>query len=424
MFTCVLLFLGIFAFFFGIVSAIFLQASYGVLVPMGIMTGGFVLALIVLLLIRSEIIDTDHSESEQAGIAKVSQSLALLGAIATCVLQVCIRYNCNEWGFFMFSKRSVFDIFLKTGIAGKESTLLAACMGFSFFAGLFPFVLCYFNADFDKYITITTTHCADGVSYESGRSSPYVSVGQFIFTGSLCAIIALFCSVTPLIFFVTAIYFVIGSAKSTNGLGKKIFIACLVAFILTIFSILPNFGVAYVGDYKAIYVLNGETYQVVGLKNKGPSRTGHLVIEGDIDGRKVSVIKKDAFKDEDDILSVYIPQNVTIENGAFADCDNITSVTAPDLSTTGFENCTTLQTVHLYSATYFNFYNEHFPYATTFYLPKTIKKLSTYDHPSRKKIIYYEGTIDDWKNITIDGTLENCTIYVMSNDEYVMLENA
>lgn len=107
----------------------------------------------------------------------------------------------------------------------------------------------------------------------------------------------LFCSVTPLIFFVTAIYFVLKFAKSSNKLSKKIFVACIVALVFTILSILPNFGVAYVGDYKALYVLDDDTYQVVGLKNKGPSRTGHLIIESEIDGKKVSVIKKDAFND-------------------------------------------------------------------------------------------------------------------------------
>lgn len=428
MYTCVLLFLGIFAFFFGIFSAIFMQASFGVsvgiAVPMCIMTGGFLLAAIILLLIHNELLDADNPESEQMSIAKMSQSLAWLGSIVTCVLQICIRYNCNEWGFFVFGGRSFLNVFTQAGVAGNDGILLCVCMAVSFFAGLFPFVLCYFSADVSRYIIITTTHCSDGFSYESDRSKPYVTVKQFILSGVLCAVITLFCSVTPLIFFVTAIYFGLKFAKSSNKLSKKIFVACIVALVFTILSILPNFGVAYVGDYKALYVLNNDTYQVVGLKNKGPSRTGHLIIESEIDGKKVSVIKKDAFNDEDDILSVYIPKDITIEAGAFDDCDNITSVTVPHLYTTGFENCTSLQTIYIHSATYFKDSPNYFPYATTFYLPKTIERLTVSESSTYNKTFYYEGTIDDWNKILIDGTFGICTIYVMSNGEYVLLENA
>lgn len=121
---------------------------------------------------------------------------------------------------------------------------------------------------------------------------------------------------------------------------------------------------------------------------------------------------------------MYIPQDITIEAGAFDDCDNITSVTVPRLYTTGFENCTSLQTIYIHSATYFKDIPNYFPYATTFYLPKTIERLSVSESSTYNKTFYYEGTIDDWNKIQVDGTFGIGTIYVMSNGEYVLLENA
>ena len=78
----------------------------------------------------------------------------------------------------------------------------------------------------------------------------------------------------------------------------------------------------------------------------------HLVIPDTYNGYPVKKIEDGAFEDKDSILTVTIPDSVTmIGNRAFAYCDNITSITIPDgVSSLGngtFELCSNLSSVYI-----------------------------------------------------------------------------
>ena len=111
-----------------------------------------------------------------------------------------------------------------------------------------------------------------------------------------------------------------------------------------------------------------------------------------------------AFAYCDSLTSVTIPDSVTtIGEWAFADCDSLTSVTIPDSVTSigysAFEYCTSLTSVTIPdSVTSIGYSAFRFCYSLT--------------------DVYYSGTKEQWKKISIDGyneCLTNATIHYNSS---------
>lgn len=334
------------------------------------------------------------------------------------------------------------DIFTNKGIDTTENVIVTICMVLSFFIGMFPFLFAYFGADFSHYVTVTVTHCSDGVSYQSGVSEEYVSIGQFVLYGVLFAALALVCSTSLLVYFVAAAYMVVVFFKSKENLIRTSVVSALVAIAFAVLTILPNFGVAYVGDYKAIYQSDdkGTCYQVVGIKNEGPSRTDTLTIECPSDDMSVNV-KKKVFDENDYIKSVYIGKGVTVESNAFVNCPNITSVFVEVGATieanafvncnaltticissnlkTGFEGCNSLKTIKIHSSTDVDYWNlwRNYPNVKEVYLFNSVTKV---DHIF--VTIYFEGTLEEWNKVEKSSSMSG-DVYVKDGEEYVKVQD-
>lgn len=79
---------------------------------------------------------------------------------------------------------------------------------------------------------------------------------------------------------------------------------------------------------------------------------GSLAIPSTINSHRVTTIEDGTFADCTSLTSVTIPDSVTkIEDGAFADCTSLTSVTIPDSVTTigydAFKGCTNLRHAYI-----------------------------------------------------------------------------
>jgi len=88
------------------------------------------------------------------------------------------------------------------------------------------------------------------------------------------------------------------------------------------------------------------TYTITGL----PDAEGDIVIPGSINGIEVTTIASGAFKDNDKITSVDIPDSVTsIGDEAFSDCSGLTSVNIPDgvesIGVGAFSGCSNLESI-------------------------------------------------------------------------------
>tara|TARA_B110000467_G_scaffold162878_1_gene187308 strand:- start:876 stop:1268 length:393 start_codon:yes stop_codon:yes gene_type:complete len=98
--------------------------------------------------------------------------------------------------------------------------------------------------------------------------------------------------------------------------------------------LISNFAAAVILLFGSIAEVNGDllTYEVVGatitIRDCKETASGALAIPPTYDGKPVTRIGENAFRDCSNLTSVTIPDNVTrIGNKAFADCSSLMNVT-------------------------------------------------------------------------------------------------
>ena len=252
MFLCFVLFISMFVFVFGIGLLVLVPSAMNVIffdmipLPMGIMTVGFLLSLILLLMIRSlgDVL-INAEEKTFCSVARGSMWLGLIAGVAICAIQVYLRIQYGEWGFFATGD-NLMKALRGTDFTAQDSLLVFIGVALSFFLGLFPFLFICFGGDFSRYVTVTYTHLSDGSSYESNRSESYVSIAQFVIGGLLLTIPFIFLSMSMLGYFFAAAYgvFVFG-LRSKKFIITTSIIFGAIALALTVFSLLPNLGIVY-----------------------------------------------------------------------------------------------------------------------------------------------------------------------------------
>ena len=102
-------------------------------------------------------------------------------------------------------------------------------------------------------------------------------------------------------------------------------------------------------EYEFINSDNVDTSDLVVVGQKGNGK-GNLIISNTLEDRKIVAIKENAFKNNNDIVSLVINGNVTIEKNAFAGCKSLKSVTLNNVVNIGanaFDNCSNLKDVKI-----------------------------------------------------------------------------
>lgn len=249
---CIASFLSMFTFVFGIALMIILPSSMSIVIeqmiplPMAIMVVGFILAVIIILVIRSMgnfLCEIDNKTLFTAfnGLCK----FALIVSVLLCAIQAYLRITYNEWGFFVCGE-NLKSAFENPGFENIDFLLFFSSLISTLFLGLPLYVIAFFNGDFSQYVTVTHTYLSDGSSYESGRSEAYVSIAQFIIMALLLTIpfVGLGSSIISYLFpagFAAILY----ARKGKKQLITALIIFGAIALGLTIFSVLPHFGIAY-----------------------------------------------------------------------------------------------------------------------------------------------------------------------------------
>lgn len=139
---------------------------------------------------------------------------------------------------------------------------------------------------------------------------------------------------------------------------------------------------------------DGETCTITGMGSCTDTVT--MSIPEYIDGYKVTAIGIYAFKQNQTLRTVYLPDSVTtIGYGAFSECPKLYEIQLPANLVTiedwAFSYCTAL--------------------TTDFIIPKTLKSIgkSAFVKCEALTDVYYEGTVNDWANISISTGNEKLT---------------
>jgi hypothetical protein len=122
--------------------------------------------------------------------------------------------------------------------------------------------------------------------------------------------------------------------------------------------LISNFAAAVILLFGSIAEVNGDllTYEVVGatitIRDCKETASGALAIPPTYDGKPVTRIGENAFRDCSNLTSVTIPDNVTrIGNKAFADCSSLMNVTISNNVTRigewAFEGCSSLTSMNI-----------------------------------------------------------------------------
>ena len=133
------------------------------------------------------------------------------------------------------------------------------------------------------------------------------------------------------------------------------------------------------------YISETDTYAVKGLMN---TDVEEVTIPSTYNGKNVTSIENDAFTENKTITQVTIPNTITsIGTSAFAYCTGLKYIEIPS-------GVTTIQ-----SNTF-----ARVKYSLKLYLPKTVTTFDKGCFESANFAIYYEGSEDDWNNITKNGS--------------------
>ncbi len=137
----------------------------------------------------------------------------------------------------------------------------------------------------------------------------------------------------------------------------------------------------------------------------------------------VTTLGDDAFRNCDSLTSITIPDSVTtIGVQTFYSCDSLTSVTIPDSVTTigynSFANCTNIKRLSIPDGVRCIDKNTFFmcKRLTTITIPGSVTGIgeNAFSYCNRLADVYYGGTEESWKNITIgsgNAYLTNATIH-------------
>ncbi len=141
----------------------------------------------------------------------------------------------------------------------------------------------------------------------------------------------------------------------------------------------------------------------------------------------VTSIGNSAFYGCSNLAQIIIPVNVTsIGNSAFYGCSNLTNITIPDnitnIGTSAFSNCSSLESIIIPSGITDIGYNTFYfcSNLTSITLPASITAIDSSAFLCSYKItnIFYEGTIEDWCNISLNDSIFS------SNSNHFYLRNS
>lgn len=250
MFTCISLFISMFTMVFGISLMLIIPGAVDVNLfgvgpmPLVVMGIGLGVSVILLLIIRS--VGDSLDLGDQKTVANLCRFFIFLGFVAgviMCVLQIGLRLKFNEWGFFAMPENvSIID-----GATMKDKTSVFFMTVLALFLGLPIFFFVFIGADFDRYVTITTTHLSDGTSYESNRSESFIPVTGFIFLGLLTTIPFVALSGSILTYLFMGVYgALLFGLKSKKTLKVTAIIFAIITLALVVFTLAPTFfGITY-----------------------------------------------------------------------------------------------------------------------------------------------------------------------------------
>lgn len=153
---------------------------------------------------------------------------------------------------------------------------------------------------------------------------------------------------------------------------------------------------------------DGASYSVAGIQEDTPA---DIVIVSELEGLPVTSIKNSAFANCSSLTSIVIPEGVTsIESSTFSHCCSLKSVTfegksqLTSIGNAAFDCCESLTSFVIpegVTSIGFSAF-EGCESLTSIVIPKSVTSIGQsafcYDPPQK---VYYGGTPEDWKNITI-----------------------
>ncbi len=153
-------------------------------------------------------------------------------------------------------------------------------------------------------------------------------------------------------------------------------------------------------------IADGAEYAVTSVVK---SNIKELVIPAEYNGKPVTAIADDAFKECDSITSITIPNSVkSIGERAFYSCDSLTSVTIPNSVTSIGKNafywCESLTSIEIPNSISSI---EHFMFGNctnlaSITIPVSVTSIGNYAFSGCEKLrsIHFNGTTDQWQLVT------------------------
>ena len=363
MFTSFALYASMFTLVFGVYFLILFPHSITVLLwdllplPIFLILVGLALIAALLAYVRMVGDSLDMGSKKTQTIVVISSAvLAFLSAIAMSAIQIHIRKNYGEGGFFATSDNVKFLV-SDEPFSLPLSKLLIANSVRSFFLGLPIFLVGFMEGDFDRYVTVTRKTGYDGGTFESSRSDPFISVLQFILIGAFLVIPEVFLCATPIIFFIPAAYalFLLFTFKKNLAITACAILGCA-AIGLTAFSLTRSQDLLPKTESEGIeYTINQSEngYIVTGYSGSDTD----VIIPELYRKMPIKAIAPSTFEKNSAITSVSLPASlIKIDEKAFSGCTSLSSVIIADgsalsfIEKSAFENCTSLSSFKLPSS--------------------------------------------------------------------------